>query len=183
MEQSLKDQAGVTDEQIRDAIQEGPVTKQYLADPQSIIRSLNQLRSTEITSYLQYKQHSYMAVSLLSPGLKTEFEAHAEQELAHADRLASRIQQLGGVPIFDLRELAGKAAAVGVHPEQGTTLTEMVTENLLLERRQVATYTALIREIGDKDLVTREILLEILTDTETHASELADFLKRSSDQR
>ena len=53
MEQSLKDQAGVTDEQIRDAIQEGPVTKQYLADPQSIIRSLNQLRSTEITSYLQ----------------------------------------------------------------------------------------------------------------------------------
>jgi len=183
MEQSLKDQAGVTDEQIRDAIQEGPVTKQYLADPQSIIRSLNQLRSTEITSYLQYKQHSYMAVSLLSPGLKTEFEAHAEQELAHADRLASRIQQLGGVPIFDLRELAGKAAAVGVHPEQGTTLTEMVTENLLLERRQVETYTALIREIGDKDLVTREMLLEILTDTETHASELADFLKRSSNQR
>jgi bacterioferritin len=183
MEQSLKDQAGVTDEQIRDAIQEGPVTKQYLADPQSIIRSLNQLRSTEITSYLQYKQHSYMAVSLLSPGLKTEFEAHAEQELAHADRLASRIQQLGGVPIFDLRELAGKAAAVGVHPEQGTTLTEMVTENLLLERRQVETYTALIREIGDKDLVTREMLLEILADTETHASELADFLKRSSDQR
>ena len=183
MEQSLKDQAGVTDEQIRDAMQEGPVTKQYLADPQSIIRSLNQLRSTEITSYLQYKQHSYMAVSLLSPGLKTEFEAHAEQELAHADRLASRIQQLGGVPIFDLRELAGKAAAVGVHPEQGTTLTEMVTENLLLERRQVETYTALIREIGDKDLVTREMLLEILTDTETHASELADFLKRSSDTR
>jgi len=183
MEQSLKDQAGVTDEQIRDAIQEGPVTKQYLADPQSIIRSLNQLRSTEITSYLQYKQHSYMAVSLLSPGLKTEFEAHAEQELAHADRLASRIQQLGGVPIFDLRELAGKAAAVGVHPEQGTTLTEMVTENFLLERRQVETYTALIREIGDKDLVTCEMLLEILTDTETHASELADFLKRSSDQR
>ena len=183
MEQSLKDQAGVTDEQIRDAIQEGPVTKQYLADPQSIIRSLNQLRSTEITSYLQYKQHSYMAVSLLSPGLKTEFEAHAEQELAHADRLASRIQQLGGVPIFDLRELAGKAAAVGVHPEQGTTLTEMVIENLLLERRQVEAYTTLIREIGDKDLVTREMLLEILVETETHASELADFLKRSSDQR
>ena len=183
MEQSLKEQARVTDEQIRDAIQEGPVTKQYLADPQSIVGSLNRLRSTEITSYLQYKQHGYMAVSLLSPSLKTEFEAHAEQELAHADRLASRIQQLGGVPIFDLRELAGKAAAVGVQPEQGTTLTEMVTENLLLERRQVEAYTALIREIGDKDLVTREMLLEILADTETHASELADFLKRSSDTR
>jgi len=183
MERSLMEQAGVTDEQIRNAIEEGPVTKQYLAQPQYVVSSLNRLRSTEITSYLQYKQHGYMAVALLSPGLKTEFEAHAEQELAHADRLATRIQQLGGVPIFDLQELAGKAAAIGVHPEQGTTLTEMVIENLLLERRQVEAYTALIRELGDKDLITREILLGILAETETHASELADFLKRSSEKR
>jgi bacterioferritin (cytochrome b1) len=59
----------------------------------------------------------------------------------------------------------------------------MVIENLMLERRQVEAYSALIREIEDKDLITREILLEILADTETHASELADFLKRSSDRR
>jgi bacterioferritin (cytochrome b1) len=53
-----------------------------------------------------------MAVSLLSPGLKTEFEAHALQELQYADTLANRIQQLGGVPVFDLQELAGKAASI-----------------------------------------------------------------------
>lgn len=183
MERSLMNQAGVTDEEIKHAVEQGPITRQYLSDPRNVVSSLNRLRSTEITSYLQYKQHAYMAVSLLSPGLKTEFESHAQQELAHADRLATRIQQLGGVPIFDLQELAGKAAAVGVHPEQGTTLTEMVIENLLLERRQVEAYTALIREIGEKDLITREILLDILAETETHASELADFLKRSSEKR
>jgi bacterioferritin len=183
MERSLMDQAGATDEQIREAIDQGPVTKQYFAQPEDVVRSLNRLRSTEITSYLQYKQHAYMAVSLLSPALKTEFEAHAGQELTHADRLATRIQQLGGVPIFDLQELAGKAAAIGVHPEQGTTLTEMVIENLLLERRQVEAYSALIRELGDKDLITRELLLDILAETEKHASELADFLKRASEKR
>ena len=183
MERSLMKQAGGTDEEIRSAVEQGAVTKQYFAEPQNVVSSLNRLRSTEITSYLQYKQHAYMAVSLLSPGLKAEFESHAQQELAHADRLATRIQQLGGVPIFDLQELAGKAAAIGIHPEQGTTLTEMVIENLLLERRQVEAYTALIREIGEKDLVTRQLLLDILVETETHASELADFLKRSSDQR
>lgn len=171
------------DADVREAVDQGPVTRQYLADPKNVVRSLNRLRSTEVTSYLQYKQHGYMAVSLLSPGLKTEFETHAAQELVHADRLATRIQQLGGVPIFDLQELAGKAASIGVHPEQGTTLTEMVAENLLLERRQVEAYSALIRELGDKDLVTREMLLEILQETEAHASELADFLKRSSDRR
>lgn len=51
----------------------------------------------------------------------------------------------------------------------------MVVENLQLERRQLEVYTALIREIGEKDLITREILLDILGETETHASELADF--------
>jgi len=183
MERSLMKQAGATDDEIRSAVEQGAVTKQYFAEPQNVVSSLNRLRSTEITSYLQYKQHAYMAVSLLSPGLKAEFESHAQQELAHADRLATRIQQLGGVPIFDLQELAGKAAAIGIHPEQGATLTEMVIENLLLERRQVEAYTALIRELGEKDLVTRKLLLDILTETETHASELADFLKRSSDKR
>ena len=182
MEQTLMRQPGV-DQDVQDAVEEGAITKQYLADPRKIVLSLNRLRSTEITSYLQYKQHGYMAVSLLSPGLKSEFEAHAGQELAHADRLATRIQQLGGVPIFDMQELAGKAAAIGIRPEQGTTLKEMVVENLLLERRQVEAYTTLIREIGEKDLVTREMLLDILKETETHASELADFLKRSSEQR
>jgi bacterioferritin len=103
--------------------------------------------------------------------------------LEHADTLANRIQQLGGVPLFDLQELGGKAASIGIHPEQGTTLIEMVSENLMLERRQVEAYSALIREIGDKDLVTRELLLDILQTTEQHASELADVLKRSSETR
>ena len=75
-------------------------------------------------------------MSLLSPGLKAELEAHAEQELADADRLATRIQQLGGVPIFDFRNWQGRLGDRG-HPEQGATLSEMVIENLLLERRQV----------------------------------------------
>jgi bacterioferritin len=56
-----------------------------------VIGALSRLRSTEITAYLQYKQHAYMVVSLLTLGLKKEFEAHAEQELQHADMLAACI--------------------------------------------------------------------------------------------
>ena len=116
MEPTMQYETVGTDEEIREAIAQGAVTKQYLAKPQEVASSLNRLRSTEIASYLQYKQHAYMAVSLLSPGLKTEFEQHADQELKHADQLAGRIQQLGGVPIFDLQELASKAASIGVRP-------------------------------------------------------------------
>ena len=168
--------------EIQQAVRMGPITPEYHADPKHIVQALNDLRSTEITSYLQYMQHQYMAVSLLSPGLKTEFEAHATQELDHANRLADRVQQLGGVPIYDPKEIASKAAKVGIAPEQGATLAEMVTEDLMLERQQIQVYTSLIRELGDQDLVTRQVLLGILTETEKHASELADYLKRTADQ-
>ena len=168
---------------IKQAIEQGPITEAYQADPQQVVQELNGLRATEITSFLQYKQHAYMAVSMLAPGLKEDFEAHATLELQHADRLATRIQQLGGVPIYNPAEIAPKAAEVGVHPEQGPTLTDMVIENLLLERRQVAEYIALMRKIGDRDPTTWRLLVEILADTEQHASELADDLKRQADTR
>ncbi|MGH7966797.1 MAG: ferritin-like domain-containing protein [Candidatus Binatia bacterium] len=171
------------EEEINQAIAQGPITAAYKADLRHVVSELNRLRATEIASYLQYKQHAYMAVSLLAPGLKDDFQAHAELELQHADRLGERVQQLGGIPIFSPVELAAKAAEEGVRPEQGATLTEMVVENLMLERRQVEAYTTLIREIGDGDPTTRQILVGILEATEKHASELADYLKRTADTR
>ena len=169
--------------EVQEAIMQGAVTREYKADANRVVQALNKLRSTEIMSYLQYMQHQYMAVSLLSPGLKAEFEAHATQELDHANQLAERVQQLGGVPIYDPKEIAAKAANIGVVPEQGATLAEMVAEDLMLERQQIEVYSALIREIGEQDLVTRHVLIGILAATEKHASELADYLKRTADTR
>ena len=169
--------------EVQEAIKQGAVTREYKTDVQRVVQALNGLRSTEVMSYLQYMQHQYMAVSLLSPGLKAEFQAHAAQELDHADRLAQRIQQLGGVPIYDPKEIAAKAANVGVVAEQGATLSDMVVEDLMLERQQIEAYTALIRETGDQDLVTRQVLIGILAETERHASEMADYLKRTADTK
>ena len=78
--------------EVQQAIKQGAITREYQADTKQVVQALNGLRSTEIMSYLQYMQHQYMAVSLLSPGMKTEFSAHATQELDHANRLADRVQ-------------------------------------------------------------------------------------------
>ena len=53
----------------------------------------------------------------------------------------------------------------------------------MLERQQIEAYTALIREIGDHDVVTRQMLIGILAETEQHASGLADYLKRTADTK
>jgi bacterioferritin len=175
--------ASYSTDAIQHAITQGAITEAYQADPQQVIDELNRLRATEVTSYLQYKQHAYMAVSLFAPGLKDDFETHATLELQHADLLAQRIQQLGGVPIYSPVDIAAQAASVGIRPEQGPTLREMIIENLMLERQQVAAYTTLVRAIGEQDPTTRRLLLEILADTERHASELADYLKSTTEVR
>lgn len=157
------------------------VTEEYGADVEAVIQRLNELRSTEICSYLQYKQHAYMAVSLVGPGVRDEFLEHADEELKHADMLANRIQQLGGVPIFDPAEIAKSAAKVHVSVRQSATLEAMVREDLNVERAQVNAYMAFIREVGFKDPTTRRLLEDILKDTEHHAAELRDLLSKRAE--
>ena len=163
--------------------QQGPITDEYHADPEKVCERLNQLRSTELVSYLQYKQHAYMAVSLMGPGVADEFIEHSNEELEHADKLAKRIQALGGVPIFDPQEIARQITGLHVTPAQGATLEDMVREDLELERTQVKAYTSFIREIGEKDIVTRRLLEDILEATEDHAAEMYDLLQQRADTR
>src|SRR5712692_3463503 len=137
-----------------------PVVTEYRADAQRIIQRMNVLRSTEICSYLQYKQHAYMVVSLVGVGAREEFLEHADEELKHADMLAERIQQLGGVPIFDPAEIARTASKAHVHVTQGATVEQMVREDLEVEIAQVNAYMAFIREVGFDDPTTRRIFFD-----------------------
>jgi bacterioferritin len=118
-----------------------------------------------------------MMVSLVGPGVKGEMLEHADQELGHADKLAERIAQLGGTPLFDLHEIAEKAARQKVRAEQGQTVEQMVLEDLEVERIQCERYTNAVREVAFDDPVTRRILEDILFDTEHHAAELRDMLQ------
>ncbi len=182
-ERTRQKQQSISDAQGCPAELPEATTEEYRADLQHVIRRLNELRSTEICSYLQYKQHAYMAVSLVAPGVREEFIEHANEELKHSDMLAGRIQQLGGVPIFDPAEIARTASQMHVKVSQGATVEAMVREDLNVERAQVNAYMAFIREVGFDDPTTRRLLEDILKDTEHHAGELRDMLSRRADTK
>ncbi len=156
----------------------GPVTDAYMGDIPALVSQLNTLRSTELVSYLQYKHHAFMAVSLAMPGIRDEFLDHARTEEKHADRLGERIQQLGGNPVFQPDEIARLACQHRVEAESAPTLHEMILEDLALERKQIEAYTLLIRQVGMQDPTTRRLLEKILADTEAHASDLRSLLQR-----
>jgi len=180
-EKTERKQRSIADGQGGAAKLPGQIAQEYKADAEQVIQRLNTMRSTELCSYLQYKQHAYMAVSLVGPAVRGEFIEHANEELHHADMLAERIQQLGGVPIFDPKEIAETAAKAHVNVTQGATVEAMVREDLDVEIRQVNAYMRLIREIGFNDPTTRRLCEDILKDTEHHAAELRDMLSKRAD--
>ena len=155
----------------------GAVTEAYEGDPKVMIDKLNDLRAMELASELQYRHHAYMAISLSMPGVKAEFEEHAAQEADHADRLARRIQQLGGDPIFSPNEIARKVDELKLTLGDPQTLAEMVAYNLGVEQKQIVAYTRLVRETAFHDPTTRRMLEDILIDTEHHAAEMHDLLQ------
>lgn len=157
----------------RKHIEDGAITDSYRADREAVIKLLNEALATEIVCVLRYKRHYFMASGLMADAIKAEFLEHANEEQAHADRIAERIVQLGGAPDFNPDVLSKRAHAEYV---EGTDLRDMVKEDLVAERIAIDSYRQIIDYIGDQDTTTKRLMEDILAQEEEHADELADLL-------
>jgi bacterioferritin len=156
----------------RQNVEDGPVTEGYSADRETVLRLLNESLATELVCVLRYKRHYFMASGLKASVAAAEFLEHAQQEAEHADLLAERIVQLGGEPEFNPDLLSKNSHAQYV---AGTTLKEMVYEDLVAERIAVDSYREIIQYLGDDDPTTRRIFESILAQEEEHADDMADI--------
>src|SRR5690606_25039853 len=65
----------------------------------------------------------------------------------------------------------------------GSSLKDMIRENLVAERVAIESYLEMIQYLGDRDPTTRRMLEGILAVEEEHADELADMLSSESHAR
>ena len=157
----------------RQHIETGAVTDSYRGDRETVIKLLNEALATEIVCVLRYKRHYFMAQGIHADPIAAEFLQHANEEQGHADQLAARIIQLGGSPNFSPEGLLSRSHSEYV---EGTTLLDMIKEDLVAERVAIDSYTEMIRYVGDDDITTRRILEGILAVEEEHADDLSSFL-------
>lgn len=155
------------------SLDDGAVTPSYGPWRDEIVKLLNDALATELVCVLRYKRHYFTADGLASPAIADEFLVHANEEAAHADKIAERIVQLGGEPDFSPDSLTQRSHA---DYDTSTDLKAMVRANLVAERIAVEAYRQMITLIGDKDPTTRRMLEGILADEEEHADELKDWL-------
>jgi bacterioferritin len=157
----------------RKHIEDGAVTDSYRGNRETVNKLLNEALATEIVCVLRYKRHYFMAQGIHADPIAAEFLQHANEEQGHADQIADRIVQLGGSPNFNPDGLTTRSHSEYV---EGTTLVDMIKEDLVAERVAIDSYTEMIRYIGDNDITTRRMLEGILAVEEEHADDLSNFL-------
>jgi bacterioferritin len=178
--EAVADQPFLTDiktlrERARQHIENGAVTSGYNADRETVIKLLNEALATEIVCVLRYRRHYFMASGINAESVASEFLQHANEEQGHADQIAHRIVQLQGEPDFNPDGLLTRSHAEYV---EGTTLTDMIKEDLVAERIAIDSYREMITYFGNQDPTSRRMMEEILAVEEEHADDLVNMLQK-----
>jgi len=154
---------------------DGAVTASYQADRERVVEVLNEVLATETVCTLRYRNHYFMAKGIHASGVEDEFLEHAKEEQDHADKVAKRITELGGTPNLNPDGLATRS-----HAQYGSaeSLIEMIKEDLIAERIAIATYSEIVRWLGNDDPTTRRMMEELLAKEEEHADDMAKLMSR-----
>jgi len=161
-------------ERARQHIENGAVTEGYSADRETVIKLLNEALATEIVCVLRYRRHFFMAAGINAESVAAEFLQHSNEEQGHADQISQRIVQLKGEPNLNPDGLLTRSHAEYV---EGTSLTEMIKEDLVAERIAIDSYREMITYLGNTDPTSRRMMEGILAVEEEHADDLVTLLE------
>ena len=162
-------------DRARQHIENGAVTQGYSADRETVVKLLNEALATEIVCTLRYRRHYFMASGINAESVAQEFLQHANEEQGHADQIAQRIVQLKGEPNFNPEGLLTRSHAEYV---EGTSLTDMIKEDLVAERIAIDSYREMISYLGSDDPTSRRMMEGILAVEEEHADDLVNLLEK-----
>ena len=145
-------------------------------DHKELIDTLNQAYAEEWLAYYQYWIGSQIIFGPMRVTVQEEFVKHAKEELEHAQKIATRIIQLGGTPLLAPDEWIKQARCGYELPDNGLTM-RLLKQNLDSERCAINRYQQICDMSFGKDFETYDIAQQILHDELDHEQDWEDFIK------
>jgi len=144
-------------------------------DKSELLKTLNAALAEEWLAYYQYWIGSKVIIGAMRTDIQEEFEKHAKEELKHADWLATRIIQLGGIPILSPADWDKVAKCKYEVPDDSYVMT-LLKQNLDSERCAIGHYQSICDMCFDKDYETFRICSKILRDEIDHEQDMEDYI-------
>jgi bacterioferritin len=140
-------------------------------DVNELIDLLNKALADEWLAYYQYWVGAKVIKGPMREAAVAELIEHANDELRHADMVANRIMQLGGTPVLSPQEWY-EITNCGYEPPEDSFVKKILEQNIKGEQCAIQVYSNILEKVKDKDPVTYEIVLQILTDEIEHEDDL-----------
>ncbi len=140
-------------------------------DVDELIKLLNKALADEWLAYYQYWVGAKVVQGTMKNAAVEELNEHAADELRHADMLVERITQLGGTPILEPKEWYDMTNC-GYEAPTDPAVLKVLEQNVKGEQCAIEVYGKLADMTKDKDLITYQMVLEILKDEIEHEDDL-----------
>lgn len=148
-----------------------------------IVAKLNRAYADEWLAYYQYFIEAKVIKGLMKDAAISELTLHAADELRHATMVADRIIQLGGTPLLHPADWL-KQSHCGYDAPHDFDVVAILQDAIKGEQCAIATYSDIVDMTRNKDIVTYDMVSQILADEVEHEEDLqslhddiAEFVK------
>ena len=138
---------------------------------EEVIRLLNKAYADEWLAYYQYFIEAKVIKGIMKDAAIAELNQHATDELRHANMVADRILQLGGTPLLNPQEWFTHTNCGYEEPKEFDVVS-ILEDSIKGEQCAISTYSNLAEVVKDKDIVTYDIVSQILADEVEHEEDL-----------
>ncbi len=136
-----------------------------------IITTLNKAYADEWLAYYQYFIEAKVIKGIMKDAAIAELTQHATDELRHANMVADRILQLGGTPLLHPQEWFTHTNC-GYEEPKDFDVVSILEDSIKGEQCAISVYSQLADMTRNKDIVTYDIVSEILADEVEHEEDL-----------
>jgi len=136
-----------------------------------VAKLLNKAYCDEWLAYYQYFIEAKVVKGIMKDAAIAELTQHAADELRHATMVSDRIIQLGGTPALHPKEWLTHSNCGYDAPENPDVLA-ILEQAIKGEQCAIGVYSEIVEITRDKDIVTYDIVSQILADEVEHEEDL-----------
>ena len=154
---------------------EGILSRELTGKREEIIELLKTAYFMELETVMSYVTNSINPDGVRAQEIKESLEEDIQEELGHAQQFAERIKELYGVVPGSMEFKATQPFLQP--PEEQTDIVHVIKGVIEAETGAIEHYTRIVEETDGVDLVTQDMVIDILRDEQGHRRLFEGFLR------